>query len=362
LKWFEKAHADIIHQARIKISKTSKTPATIPNGINLSKRKTILMALHPTLAEILSGEEIKASREAFKKLGMSEQRQFVDTLSKKWDSSNNPLEEILDITLEGPYGEIPIRTYRATQSKSDLPCYIHFHGGAWWLGSLESVDGICRHIAENTKCLVVSVGYHLAPEFKFPVQIEECYFVVKWCAEHAQKLGIDAGRIAIGGRSAGGNLAAATCLLARDRGGPSILFQTLEVPATDLRMNSESQREYGEGYLLNRADQMQALGYYLNSEEEKSNPLASPLLAEDLANLPPAYITTMECDPLRDEGEEYGKRLMEANVPCVIKRYDGLIHEYVSYEKEIPEISKIRLSLIEFINKSFSTDLRRGRS
>jgi len=312
------------------------------------------MPLHPKLKEILANKtQLEEGRKAFDKLEISEKRQWVIKTVEKWWDSDIPLEEVRDITLDGPYGGIPMRVYRDTQS-TELPCYLYLHGGAWWVGALETVDGLCRYIAKNTKCLVVAISYRLAPEFKFPVQLEECYFVIKWCAEHAKELGIDSSKIAIGGRSAGGNLAAATCLLARDRGGPNLMFQTLEMPSTDARINSASHHEYGEGYLLNRDDKKQALEYYLNSEEEKLNPLVSPLLAEDLTGLPPAYITTMECDPLRDEGEEYGKRLMEANIPCVMKRYEGLVHGYPAYEKEIPEIAEIKNALVKYINRYFS--------
>ncbi len=176
--------------------------------------------------------------------------------------------------------------------------------------------------------MVVSVDYRLAPEHKFPAAPEDCYAATKWVAEHAAEINGDASRLAIGGDSAGGNLTAVVGQMARDRGGPRLVFQLMIYPATNFTAQTASIQENGDGYGLNVNDMDWFSKHYLNSEEDKLNPLASPALAKDLSNLPPALIITAEYDPLRDEGEEYGRLLQAAGVPTTISRYDGVIHGF----------------------------------
>jgi len=174
----------------------------------------------------------------------------------------------------------------------------------------------------------VSVDYRLAPEHKFPAAPEDCYAVTRWLAEHAATWNGDPSRIAVGGDSAGGNLTAVVAQMARDRGGPSLVFQLMVYPVTDLNSTAPSIQENAEGYFLTRDGIVWFANHYLNSADEKNNPLASPLLAPDLRGLSPALIITAEYDPLRDEGEMYGQRLKEAGVPVTISRYDGMIHGF----------------------------------
>jgi len=177
--------------------------------------------------------------------------------------------------------------------------------------------------------VVVSVEYRLAPEHKFPVAPEDCYAATCWVASHATQINGDANRVAVGGDSAGGNLTAVVTQMARDQAGPKLIFQLLIYPATDLRMQSRSMEENALGYYLTKPDMVWFADHYLNSEADRSNPLASPLLATSLEGLPPALIVTAEYDPLRDEGEAYGHRLKEAGVPVTISRYDGMIHGFL---------------------------------
>jgi len=226
-------------------------------------------------------------------------------------------------------GEVRARVYTPA-GRGPFPALLHFHGGAWIMGSLEwpTFAACAREVAERVPCVVVDVDYRLAPEHQFPVGLEDCYASLLWLAAHATELNVDPARIAVGGDSAGGALAAAVCLLARDRGGPSIVAQVLEVPATDHAHieTYPSAVEFATGYGLDTESLVAGRLAYFAQPEDAVSPYASPMLAEDLAGLPPAHILTAEFDPLRDSGEAYGRRLSEAGVPTVISRQPGHIH------------------------------------
>ncbi|MFJ9497322.1 alpha/beta hydrolase [Brevibacillus centrosporus] len=229
------------------------------------------------------------------------------------------------IPVEG--AEIELRIYTPEGSGS-FPLLVYFHGGGWVIGDVETVDTVCRNIAHESECVVASVNYRLSPEHKFPVPVEDCYAAVQWVASHAQELQADASRLAVGGDSAGGNLAAVVSQLAKERKGPEISLQVLIYPVTQVGSDTESYRENGEGYFLT-ADSMQwFFQQYLNTDEEKMDVRVSPLLAEDLSGLPPALVITAEYDPLRDEGEMYAERLKQAGVSVELTRYDGMIHGF----------------------------------
>jgi acetyl esterase len=197
------------------------------------------------------------------------------------------------------------------------------------VGSVNSFDSFCRQLANRSDCVIVSVDYRLAPEHKFPAGLEDCFAVTRWVVEYAAELDVESTRVGVGGESAGGNLAAAVAILARNRGGPPLRFQLLINPATDLRLASTPSMEaYAEGYGLTRADIAWFYRQYLNDERDAVSPFASPLLAPDLSGLPPALIMTAEFDPLRDEAEEYGKRLQQAAVPTRLSRQEGLVHGF----------------------------------
>jgi acetyl esterase len=222
-------------------------------------------------------------------------------------------------------GRVPVRLYRPAHPPPH-PALVYFHGGGFVCGSLDTIDAPLRTLANRSGCMVISVGYRLAPEYRFPTAHEDAYAATAWVAANAESLAVDPSRMAVGGDSCGGNLATATALLARERGGPSLAFQVLIYPMLSPACDSASQREYGEGYLVTRADLLWFWRHYLPSAQAWHDPLASPLLAEDLARLPPALVVTAEYDPLRDEGEAYAERLRAAGVPVESRRYDGLIH------------------------------------
>ena len=250
------------------------------------------------------------------------------TEARKQMGADEYVHSVRDVRIPGLGGEIPIRIY--TPAVSELaPVLIYFHGGGWVLGDLESHDHVCRSIANAVQCVVASVDYRLAPEAKFPAAVEDSYRALEWVA--AAELGIDPSRIAVGGDSAGGNLAAVISQMARDRKGPNLVYQLLIYPATDMRMTAPSIKENADAPLLTSAAMDWFIEHYLSCEQEKSDPLASPLLAADLSGLPAAFILTAECDPLRDEGEAYGRRLEEAGVPVDVKRYAGMPHGFFSF-------------------------------
>ncbi|HTS77481.1 MAG TPA: alpha/beta hydrolase [Bryobacteraceae bacterium] len=259
-----------------------------------------------------------------------------------------PVHQVRDIDIPSPAGKIPARIYTPA-IPAPAPALIYFHGGGWVLGDRDSHDGVCRQLANTIPCVAISVDYRLAPEAKFPAAVDDSYAAVEWIAANAASLGIDPNRIAVGGDSAGGNLSAVACQLARDRKGPRLLYQLLIYPATDMRMNLPSIEENAAGPLLTKASMVWFMNHYLTSEQDKLNPLASPLLAANLRDLPPAFVLTAECDPLRDEGEAYAKKLRESGVTADSKCYAGMPHGFFSFgaaltqAKEAVEDSAARL-------------------
>ena len=238
--------------------------------------------------------------------------------------------EVRTLTAPGPNGPIGMRLYRPESAAAILPVLVYFHGGGWVLGDLDSYDSVCRAIANRAGHIVVSVDYRLAPEHPFPAGLEDAYAALCWLADNVASMGGDAGRLAIGGDSAGGNFAAIVCLRARDQGGPKIAFQLLIYPATDFEMKSASQRVFAEGYLLTNANQRWFHRHYLPAGHDLTDWRLSPAHAADHALLPPAYVLTAQFDPLRDEGEEYAAKLLRASVPVSAWRIPGQIHGFIT--------------------------------
>lgn len=218
---------------------------------------------------------------------------------------------------------IRVRQYRPA-ADGPLPGHVYLHGGAFWTGGLDDVDGMARLYARSVPCAVLSVEYRLAPEHPFPEPLEDCYAVLEWAAAHRADLGL--GTLTVGGTSAGANLAAALALLSRDRGGPPIAFQLLEQPTTDLTATQPSLRAYRDQWGLTRHDLLEGYGWYAPDAATRRDGYASPLLAADLAGLPPALVLVNQFDPLRDEGVAYARRLGEAGVPVRIITARGHVH------------------------------------
>ncbi len=245
-----------------------------------------------------------------------------------------PPEEIYraeDRHIPGVAGDIPVRVY-TPEGNSPMGVLVYFHGGGWVLGNLESHDRVCRALANKAGCVAVSVDYRLAPEHVFPAGAEDCYAATKWVSENAASLGADPARLAVGGDSAGGNLAAVVSMMSRDRGGPSIAFQLLFYPVTDCALDTPSQKEFAaDGYVLSRGDMEWFWNNYVDPGTEKTHPYASVLRAKNLAGLPPALVMTASHDPLRDEGERFAQRLISAGVKVTCTRYEGVTHGFVSF-------------------------------
>ena len=238
-----------------------------------------------------------------------------------------PVARVEDRSVPGPAGPIPIRAYWPAEGLR--PGLVYFHGGGFVLGNLEMADRPCRELANGSGCVVVSVDYRLAPEHKFPAAPDDAYAVTRYVAEHAEEFGIDLDRLAVGGESAGANLAAVTALRARDAGTPRPAFQLLVYPQVTFDDDSPSMREFGDGHFLTRSSLDYFAKHYFASEADRTHPFASPMLA-DLRGLPPAFVITAECDPLRDQGEAYASRLRAAGVTVESKRYEGMIHPFFS--------------------------------
>jgi acetyl esterase len=244
------------------------------------------------------------------------------------------LAKVEDRTIDGPEGPIGIRIY-TPEGPGPFPLHVHYHGGGWVIGDLDTHDRDCRTLAREAGCIVVAVDYRLAPEHPFPAAPEDCYAATCWAADHAESLGARSGAITVGGDSAGGNLAAVVCLMAKARGGPHIALQLLIYPVTDHDFTLPSYTENGEGYLLT-LETMQWFWDLYCPLEQRDDWRACPSKAASLEGLPEAVIMTAQYDPLRDEGHAYGDALKAAGVPVTVKCFDGMIHSFFSLAHLIP--------------------------
>ena len=263
-------------------------------------------------------------------------RGFYDAGRPLLAADPQAVAEVRELSAPGPRGPIALRYYRPASTAKRLPILLYLHGGGWVLGNLNSVDSVCRALANGSQHIVVSVDYRLAPEHPFPAGVEDAYAALGWLNAQADALGGDPNRIAVGGDSAGGNFAAVLALRARDERGPRIAYQLLIYPATDFQMKSASQRSFADGYLLTQANQQWFHRHYLGDFKDLTDWRLSPAYATDFAGLPPAYVLTAEFDPLRDEGEDYALKLIRAGVPVSAWRVPGQIHGFITMGRVIP--------------------------
>ena len=257
-------------------------------------------------------------------------------LARLMEGPSAPAVAIENAELAGPAGPLPIRIYTPSVPAMPSSGLIFFHGGGWVFGSIETHDGLCRRLASEAGCRVISVEYRLAPEHGFPAAVEDALAATRWIANNADKFGIDPKKLAIGGDSAGGNLAAVVCQSARGTGGSALALQVLLCPVLDLGLDSPSRRAFAEGYFLNRETVDWSLRHYLPPNVDISDPRVSPLRAADLRGLPPAHIHTAQFDPLCDEGKDYADRLKQAGVDVRYIRHDGMIHNFYAMAGIIP--------------------------
>lgn len=257
-----------------------------------------------------------------------DQRSELNHLMPTYEPTN-PVD-VRDTTVPGPSDapDVPVRIYSPANRTEALPGLVYIHGGGFVLGDLDMFHAHVLKLADELGIVIVSVDYRLAPEHPFPAPVEDCYAALQWVAAKADELGIDPKRLGIGGESAGGGLSAGTALLARDRGGPELCFQYLGIPELDDRLGTESMRDYVDTPLWHRPNAIYSWTSYLGAEpgSDDVSPYAAPARAADLTGLPPAFVTTCQYDPLRDEGIEYARRLAHAGVPTELRHYPATFH------------------------------------
>lgn len=245
-----------------------------------------------------------------------------------------PVARVEDRAIPGPAGAVSVRLY-VPEGRGPFPVLLYLHGGGWISGNLDTGDSGCRSFCRQVGCLVLSVDYRLPPEHPFPAGLEDCYAAACWLAGQAAQFGGDPARLAVCGASGGGNFAAAIALMCRDRGGPSLCFQLLLVPVLDFDLTTPSWQDY-DGCMISSQEFLLVRNLYLPNVGDHIHPYAAPLLAPDLRGLPATLIITAECDPHRDSGERYGKRLQEVGVSTSVSRYDGVPHGFMGMRALTP--------------------------
>jgi acetyl esterase len=290
------------------------------------------MPVDPQVATLLA-EAAKIDPRPIEALSVAEARARGGSVNVPPPLTPEPVADVRDLVID-TLPPIPARLYRPRAGR--LPLLVYLHGGGWVVGSVTIADPFCRALANASGCALLSVEYRLAPEDRYPAAVNDAYSATLWSAQHATDLGIDATRLAVGGSSAGGNLAAAVALMARERGAPKIAFQLLHVPVLDHDFETRSYRANATSCGLTRSGMRWFWDHYVPDPTLRDEPYASPLRAKDLSGLPRAHIVTAECDPLRDEGDAYARRLREAGVATTYVEYPGMVHGFTSMAMTIP--------------------------
>ena len=310
------------------------------------------MPLHPQVAKAL--EQMATAGPPLHHLSPQEARQAMEA-ARGTTADPEKVAKVEDRLIPGVAGKQPIRIYTPT-GDGPFPIVVYFHGGGWVVGSINTVDASCRALANLAACMVVSADYRLAPEDKFPAAVDDCYAAARWVAFNATALNGDAARLAVGGESAGANLAAAVTLKAQESGLPALAYQLLLYPVTGYAYDLPSHTENAEGYFLTTEMMAWFWNHYLASEADGHNPLASPLRAstDQCRDLPPAFIATAQYDPLRDEGAVYAAKLSEAGVTVEYICFEGLIHGFMGMAKVVEPAGQA----LEHAASSLKTALR----
>ena len=278
-------------------------------------------------------------------------------MSVRERSAALPREEIASVrdhqvAVQG--GTMTVRVF-TPRGPAPKPALVYFHGGGWVTGDIDTHEGICRTLANAADCVVASVDYRCAPENTFPTAAEDSYAATRWVVEEANALGVDARRLAVCGDSAGGNLAAAVALMARDRGGPALSLQVLVYPVTDCDFDRPSYKENAEGYILTSESMRYYWDQYVPNAADRVHPYVSPIRAASLAGLPPALVITAEYDPLRDEGEAYARALGAAGVPVTQSRYPGMIHAFFRFTNVMDAARAAVAEVVAALQKAWGT-------
>ena len=254
-------------------------------------------------------------------------------------------------------GPVPVRAYRPKGAGKDelLPALVYFHGGGWVIGDLDTHDVVCRTLANGARCAVFSVEYRKAPEAPFPAAVDDCYSALSFVSSNSSSLKINSKQIAVGGDSAGGNLATVMALMAREAGAPAISFQLLIYPGADMRMQHPSIKRNGEGYLLTEKVMVYFRGHYVPREADWHDWRVSPLLAKSLQGLPPAFLLTAGFDPLVDEGKEYAERMQKEGVPVEYKNYPDMVHGFITMGRVLDTANAALADCARALKKAWGT-------
>lgn len=317
---------------------------------NLTKvgdaRLDMYIAANLKLDKILNPKSIKGKQ-------INEIREYLNAQSTSWSGKPIPFSNIKNTTIQINSEKIPVRIY-TPESSTKLPIVIYSHGGFWIGGNLDTHDSICRKLSQNTKAIVISVDYRLAPENPFPAAVNDVYNILQWAFINAGSINGDEKHIAIAGDSSGGNLSAATSMMSRDKNGPHIACQVLIYPSTNIfELNSNSWSYFSNFFNISKGDMEQYTSIYVPRKEERKSPYASPLLANDFSKLPDTLVITAEIDPLRDEGEAYAKKLKEAGVQTNVTRYKGVIHGFITMNKLTNKSDEALNQISLYLQKEF---------
>jgi acetyl esterase len=290
-----------------------------------------MSALHPQVVALLE-RAAKSPLPPYSEVPPAVARRFYRDVRGALTPDPPAVESVQLLIAPGPGGPVPVRAYRPKGAGRDevLPALVYFHGGGWVIGDLDTHDVVCRTLANGARCAVFSVEYRKAPESPFPAAVEDCFSALSFVFSNSKSLKVNSKQIAVGGDSAGGNLATVVAMLARDAGGPSLSFQLLIYPGVDNRMGHASIETNGEGYLLTKKSMHYFRGHYLPNPADWHDWRASPLLAKSLAGLPPAFVMTAGFDPLRDEGRAYSERLKQEGVSTEYREYADMVHGFIT--------------------------------
>lgn len=290
------------------------------------------MAVDPQVAFVLD-LVVKSGRPAYHTLSPKEARQ----LFRETRPASTPQPPAIGAVRDLSAGGVPVRVYRpaGVPDATRLPALVYFHGGGWVIGDLETHDTLCRQLTAEAGITVVSVDYRLAPEHKFPASADDAWTATTWVAAHAAEIGVDASKLAVGGDSAGGNLAAVVALQARDAGAPKISLQVLLYPVTDVGAETQSYRDLADGYMLTRDGMRWFIAHYLGKPQDAEDWRASPIRATSFAGVAPALVITAGYDPLRDEGDAYAQKLRAAGVTVDSVSFGGMVHGFIPMGKLI---------------------------
>jgi acetyl esterase len=271
-------------------------------------------------------------------LGAPDARATFQALMQLAGPKDVPIGKIVNVTAPGPGGDISLRIYTPVAAGGEpLPTLVFYHGGGFVIGDLDTHDGLCRMIANESAARVVAVDYRLAPEHKFPAAVDDAYAALVWIEANAAELGVDANRLAVGGDSAGGGLAAVVAQMAKEKSGPKLAFQMLLFPVTQIGAETRSMRERAAGYFLEKATLDWFFNHYLDAGADKSDLRMSPLQASDLSGLPPAYVMVAGFDPLHDEGVAYAGKLRAGGVSVTVADYPDLVHDFIYLQAVLPQ-------------------------